>query len=256
MRKKILPLIKWLLPLPCLIVGLVFILAFTGRSFLGIACLCCAGVLWLYLLLGLLHTKMPRTADIAHTVLTVLLCLFLLAFAVTEVFILRSATIAPEADCQYVLVLGAKVNDNRPSASLQDRIHVACAYLNANPNAIAILTGGQGADETMTEARCIYNALVSMSINPDRLWLEEKATSTWENIDFSLDLIESKTGTRPQQVGILSSEYHMFRAKLFAKEQGVEAVGIPATTSSPTIKLNNFLREAGGVWYYMVLGGH
>ena len=95
----------------------------------------------------------------------------------------------------------------------------------------------------------------ALGIPAERIWLEEKATSTWENITFSLDLIEEKTGLRPEKIGVLSSEYHLFRASLFAKRCGVEFVGIPAATSLPSVKLNHFLREIAALWYYMIFGG-
>jgi uncharacterized SAM-binding protein YcdF (DUF218 family) len=71
---------------------------------------------------------------------------------------------------------------------------------------------------------------VELGIDGSRLWLEERSTSTLENLEFSLDVIESKTGTRPTEAGIVSSEYHLFRAGLMAKDKGFEATGIPAKT--------------------------
>ena len=94
-----------------------------------------------------------------------------------------------------------------------------------------------------------------MGISPDRVWMEDKAASTWENLHFSLDLIEEKTGQRPAKIGVLSSEYHLFRASLFAKACDVGFVGIPAHTSRPSQMLNHFLREIAGVWHYLILGG-
>ena len=85
--------------------------------------------------------------------------------------------------------------------------------------------------------------------------MEDKAKSTWENIHFSLDLIEAKTGTRPQKLGVISSEYHLFRASLFTKDAGVEFVGIPAKTSRLGQRINHFMREVAGVWHYILLGG-
>ena len=101
----------------------------------------------------------------------------------------------------------------------------------------------------------MYDALVELGIDPERIWLEEQATSTWENITFSLDLIEEKTGTRPEKIGVLSSEYHLFRASLLAKKCGVEFVGIPAQTSRFSQKVNHFMREIAGVWHFLILGG-
>ena len=142
-----------------------------------------------------------------------------------------------------------------PAVSLQSRINAAYDYLTANPDTIAILSGGQGEDEGISEAQCMFNNLTAMGIDADRLWLEDKSTSTWENLKFSLAVIESKTGSKPEKIGILSSEYHLYRAGLFAEDCGFEAVGIPAHTEQFTIRINYFLREVAGVWHYYVLGG-
>ena len=139
--------------------------------------------------------------------------------------------------------------------NVNDRIRAADTYLKAHPDAIAVLSGGQGPDEGIPEAECMFNELIRRGIAEDRLWLESRSTSTWENLKFSLDIIEERCGVRPDSIGLLSSEYHLFRAGLFAKDCGVEAIGIPAATSWPSIRLNYFLREVAGVWHYILLGG-
>ena len=98
--------------------------------------------------------------------------------------------------------------------------------------------------------------LTNLGIDGNRIWTEDRAESTWENIRYSLDLIEQNTGTRPTRLGVLSSEYHLFRASLFAKKNGVEFVGIPAKTSRLSQKINHFMREVAGVWHYILLGGN
>jgi uncharacterized SAM-binding protein YcdF (DUF218 family) len=107
----------------------------------------------------------------------------------------------------------------------------------------------------MTEAQCMYEQLVMLGIDPERIWLEDKATSTWENLHFAKKLIQEKTGQTPVKIGLLSSEYHMFRAGLFADACGVESVGIPARTSRFSQRVNHFMREVAGVWHYLLLGG-
>ena len=101
----------------------------------------------------------------------------------------------------------------------------------------------------------MYKELVALGIEPHRIRIEDRATSTWENLKFSLDLIEAETGSRPAKLGVLSSEYHLFRASLFAKACDVEFVGIPARTSRWGQRINHFMREVAGVWHYLLLGG-
>ena len=238
-----------------LALALFFKFCMIGYSFTVLVCLVMVGILLFYALLPIFAKTYPYTARRLKRVFTTLLCIGLIVVSITECIIIKASFGHPETDCDYVVVLGAKVRDSGPSVSLMDRIYGARDYLQAHPDAIAILSGGQGVDEPMTEAAAMYDELVKLGIAPDRLWLEDKATSTWENLNFSLNLIEEKTGKRPETIGLLSSEYHLFRASLFADACGVESVGIPAKTSILSQRINHFMREVAGVWHYLLLGG-
>ena len=248
-----------LLPwLACAVLGvLAFFLKFMvpGYSFSALVCLLLIALILFYTLMPLVGLKLPRFAKIFTRICTVCLIIGLIVVGITEVLIIKASFGDPKEQVQYMVVLGAKVRNDGPSVSLWDRIYGAAEYLEEHPDTIAIVSGGQGADEPMTEAKCMYEELVKLGIDPKRIWLEEKATSTWENLHFALDLIEEKTGHRPEKIGLLSSEYHLFRAKMFAKECGVEAVGIPARTSRLSQMVNHFMREVAGVWHYIILGG-
>jgi len=226
-----------------------------GYSFTALVCLLLIALILFYAFFPLLGTKFPKFTKITLRVCSAVLCVGLLIALVTEAVIVRHSFGDPKEQVGYMVVLGAKVRSNGPSVSLWDRIYGARDYLMEHEDVIAVVSGGQGPDEPMTEARAMYEALVDLGIPPERIWLEERATSTWENITFSLDLIEDTTGTRPEKIGVLSSEYHLFRASLLAKKCGVEFVGIPAETSRFSQKVNHFMREIAGVWHYLILGG-
>ena len=226
-----------------------------GYSFSALVCLCLAGVIGFYSYFPKIFRKFPGFTRTVTRMFTIVLCIGLLIFALTEAVIIHASLGSQDTDFDYLLVLGAKVRITGPSLSLHNRIDKAYEYLIAHPDTVAILSGGKGTDEPVTEAACMYDRLVTKGINPDRLWKEDKATSTWENLKFTLDLVEEKTGTRPTKLGVVSSEYHLFRASLFAREHGVEFVGIPAETTKISLKINYFLREVAGVWHYIILGG-
>ena len=226
----------------------VFFFLLQGYRVLGLCCLGLMAVLWFYRLAQKLRKGLVR-------LVTVLLCLGLAVFAVTEGFIIHGSLGAPQESRNYLIVLGAKVNPHGPSMALRDRINAACDYLTAHPDCTAILSGGQGPDEPMTEAQCMYNELVKMGIAPERLWMEGASTNTWENLKFTRDLLEENTGSVPAEIALLSSEFHLFRAGLFARRFGFDAVGVPAPTSLPLLKVNYFIREAAAVWYYLIFGG-
>ena len=154
------------------------------------------------------------------------------------------------------LRMGAGVNGTVPSRSLRERLDGAYEYLMTYPENIAIVSGGQGSGEDITEAQCMFDYLVARGIHPDRIWMEPEATNTLENLQLSLDVVEAKTGVRPRQVAILSSEYHLHRAGMFAGWLGLDAELVPAKTVVPPLRWNYLLREVFAVWYYLLLGGY
>ncbi len=254
--KKISTFLLRVLPIALfLLASLFFYTAIPGFSFSGLICLGISGILACYQIFSLLLPKFPKTVGILRKIFTAILCIGILIVAVTGGIIVHRSLQQPETPCEYVVVLGCKVNPAAPSLSLQERINTAYEYLSANPDCIAVVSGGQGPDEPMTEAQCMYNELIKMGIPAQRVWMEPEATSTWENLKFSLDLIEEKTGTRPTTVGLLSSEYHIYRAQMQARACGIDTVGIPATTHWVALRINNYLREVAGVWHYIILGG-
>lgn len=245
----------WLAIIPLLILyyGLTYI--FLSYSFTGLVCLCLAGILLFYNLADLMKNKYPKTVKIVRRIFTICLCVGLLVVGVTEAIIIEASFGDKEETCEYVVVLGCHVRPTGPSLTLLDRINAAYDYLTEHPDVIAVVSGGQGFDEPMSEAQCIYDHLIDRGIDPDRVWIEDKATSTWENLNFTLDMIEQRTGTRPGKLGIISSEYHLYRASLLADACGIESVGIPATTTVISQRINHYMREVAGVWHYIILGG-
>ena len=247
--------------LPWLACGILAALAFflkfcvPGYSFSALVCCCLIALIVFYTVMPMVGLRFPLFARITTRLFTVVLILGLLVVGITEAVIIHASFGNPKEQVEYMVVLGAKVNPTGPSVSLWDRIRGAYSYMGAHPDVIAVVSGGQGADEPMTEAQCMYEELVKLGIDPDRIWIEDKATSTWENLNFALNLIEEKTGRRPVKLGVLSSEYHLFRASLFAKASNVAFVGIPARTSRPSQMINHFMREVAGVWHYLLLGG-
>lgn len=180
-----------------------------------------------------------------------LLAMILVAFVATGAIIMVKAK-GTDGEFAYLLVLGTAVEGTEPSSMLRDRIQAAYAYLEAHPDVQCIVSGYQSGNGEISEAECMYRELVELGIAPERIWMEEKASSTVENVEFSLALIQEKTGSRPEKLGILSSEFHLLRANMFAKEQGVEAVMLPAKTSDTGTFVSYFLREIIMVWYYSI----
>jgi uncharacterized SAM-binding protein YcdF (DUF218 family) len=148
----------------------------------------------------------------------------------------------------YIIILGARVKGEVPSLALQYRIDAAASYLKKNRESIAIASGGQGPGEDITEAEAIKRGLLAHGISSDRILLEDKSTDTVENIRFSKRLIPQnlKTGL------LVTNDFHLYRAKSIAKDQGLNLEGIPAET--PTVAIpKSYAREYLAITkYYLV----
>lgn len=249
-------LIASILCAPFAAVGYLCKFVLPGYSFSAMVCLGVICLILFYALLPTLGSHYPMAAKWLFRGVTVVLCLFLAAALVTEGFILKASFGHPRQKVDYLVVLGAKVRVTGPSASLWDRIYGAYDYLIDHPDTIAVVSGGQGDDEHISEAQSMYEELVKLGIPADHIWLEDKSTSTLENLNFSLDVIEARTGSRPTRLGVVSSEYHMLRASLIAKDCGVKFVGIPAQTSRLGQLINHCMREIPAVWKQLLVGGN
>lgn len=153
---------------------------------------------------------------------SVIVALFSVYAVVISGFIVGFSLKAPaENSSPTAVVLGAEVKPWGASALLQQRIDAAEQYLKAHPKASAVLTGGQGANEPVSEAQCMYESLVKQGISPERLLIEDKAANTKENIEFSYRIIKDKNLNK--NMAIVTDSYHQFRARIIAEKQRIHS---------------------------------
>lgn len=228
----------------CILAGCVFRFAMPGHDFIGY-------LLWL---LAVLIFAFPRLSKTWRIVLAALLVLGAAVFAVFEAPVISNAKTdaAPQSD--YLIVLGAGVNGSAPSLSMVNRLEAALDYLEAYPDAVAIVSGGQGAGEDVTEASAMHDWLVAHGMPESRIVQEDQSTSTRENLENSFAIIRSRGGDPAGGVAVVSSEYHLYRAKQMARELGAKPLGVAAETTLPTMRANYFIREAFAAAYMQVFG--
>lgn len=140
----------------------------------------------------------------------------------------------PETGEATVVVLGAKVNGDQPSLMLRRRLNKALEYMKVNPEAICVVTGGQGADEEFPEAQVMGDYLVSRGIDAERVIREDRSTSTRENFRFAAELLREREGYSPETpVIVVTDAFHQLRASIFAKaELGAAPQELYAISSS------------------------
>lgn len=150
---------------------------------------------------------------------------------------------AGKQNLDYIIVLGAQVRENGPSVVLKYRLDAAIEYLNENPDTICIVSGGQGSNEPFSEAKGMADYLTEHGIEEKRILLEDKSTNTVENIKYSKELMKQSYDS----VGIVTNNFHVFRAVQIAKVQGLESVCGIAADSNVLYLPNNVLRECCGI---------
>ncbi len=143
---------------------------------------------------------------------------------------------------EFVVVLGAQVQGGGPSLTLKKRLDLALEYLTGHPQASVVVSGGQGADEAYTEASVMAKYLTARGVDESRVLLEEQASDTRENLEFSRTLAQTH-GMRTDRVLIITSDFHLCRAKYLAKKLGMEPYGLASRTSPEVLRVNYLLRE-------------
>lgn len=155
----------------------------------------------------------------------------------------------PEKKDVTLVVLGCKVKNGRPSLMLKKRLDAAYDFMAAAPEANAVLSGGKGDDEVISEAKCMYDYLCGRGISPDRLYMEDNSSTTYENLKFSQKIInENKLS---DSIVIVTDGYHQYRAEMFAKRLGIHPANISADTTwwlVPTY----WIRELIAIAYYSI----
>lgn len=126
-----------------------------------------------------------------------------------------------------MIVLGAKVNESGPSLSLKSRLDLALIYHKANPDIKIVVSGGQGADEPVTEAEAMAKYLVTHGVEARQITLEDQSLNTLENLTLSAAFINSNI-----PVLVITNDYHTVRSCLIASGVGLDAFCAGAKTPS------------------------
>lgn len=159
-------------------------------------------------------------------------------------FIMLAAAAPAPAGLDYVIVLGAGLRpDGTPSEALRFRLDAALGYLEENEGTICVVSGGQGFGEVRTEASSMAEYLLGRGLAPERLVLEEHATTTFENIEYSLPLV----GDGASSVGIVTNDFHVCRALGVARSLGLGGACGIAAPSNPLYLPQSLLRECVAV---------
>ena len=231
----------------CAALGLVLVvIRGLGIRFSGLLLLGAAALLVLSWLLDRLATGNDRWRLVRRCFRGCVAAGLALLIGLEVVIINRGRSDMTPLPADAVIVLGAGVNGTEPSLSLRTRLDAALDYLEAHPDIPAVLTGGTGYGEDISEAACMYDYLTERGVDPERLLLEDQASNTAENFALSKPLLyEAGVDVARDTVAVVTNDFHIARSELIAAREGYgDTAGIPASLPWAHLEINYYLREA------------
>ena len=227
-------------------------------------CICIVYYLMICIYLGRLDSRFPRiwllfaavsfglelipeeSGNNLYTAGRILGICFLFLFLWVETLVVL-AMLKRSGD--YVIVLGAKVDGYHLTDALRQRLDRALEYLNAHPGARAVVSGGQGSGENITEAGAMADYLEACGIARSRILREEASTTTRENLILSGKLILKEQGGNLEEIraAIVTNNFHMYRAVMIAKQVGYRNIQALNAPTAPVMLVNYMVREFFGV---------
>ena len=172
-----------------------------------------------------------------------LIAVVLAGFAVCNVLIFQDFNDRGEPGLDYIVVLGAQVRESGPSTVLKYRLDTAYDYLRENEGTTCVVSGGKGSNEHAPEARVMADYLIERGIPAERIVVEDASLSTAQNIEFSARYFDRANDA----VGIVTNNFHEYRALAIARKAGVAHVVGIAAPSDPVFLPNNLARESLGI---------
>jgi len=170
----------------------------------------------------------------------------ILAFGVLLGAVLHGSYDHIKGEPDTMLILGCQVMPWGPSILLQDRLEEAIAYLKDHPDMTVIVSGGQGPDEHVSEARCMQEVLVRAGIPAEQILLEDQSHNTYQNIVNSAQVMEDAGIEAQTGVLIVSNGFHLTRARMLWERvtgEGEHLSTLAAPSSHIPSRLRMYIRE-------------
>ena len=173
----------------------------------------------------------------------------------------------------YIIIHGAGLDGPRPTPLLAGRIDKALElWKKQHQHGKFVVSGGQGADEIVSEAQAMRDYLLEKGVPVAAILMEDKSTTTWENLRYSLAIINADRATDVDATSsaavtssgdfttaVVTSDFHVFRCAEYAHNLGIKADGIGSHTKGwywPTAFIREFIAiTKAHLWPYLVIGG-
>lgn len=250
-NKQILPALLALTGVVLVMYGL--ILCVNSNLNLGVILVVALGVF--VLCTGVFHEKIKELYNIK--IYKVLIIIFIVLLCIELILVSFIAVYGFIDNVDYtedaVIVLGAGIRGERVTLPLKKRLDKAIEYHSKNPNALIVVTGGQGFQETVTEAYAMEKYLIEHGVDKNIILKEETATSTAENMKFSKEILDKKFESDYSTV-IVTNNFHIYRGTTIAKQAGFKNVTHLGAGLQWYNLMPCYLRESLAVLKMLILG--
>ena len=150
-----------------------------------------------------------------------------------------------DGEPQVMVILGCQVKPWGPSILLQDRLDKALEYLETEPDMTVVVSGGQGPDEHISEARAMADYLMEQGIEQERILLEDQSHNTVQNLTLTRQLLDELGYDLEQDIVVVSNGFHLTRVRmLWARvweEDNLSTLAAPSSHVPSRLKM--YLRE-------------
>ncbi len=119
-----------------------------------------------------------------------------------------------QGDPQIMVILGCQVKPWGPSVLLQDRLDKALSYLEDHPDLTVVVSGGQGPDEHISEAQCMYDYLTAHGVDGEQILLEDQSHNTVQNLRYTVDLLAKAGYDTTADMVVVSNGFHLTRVRM------------------------------------------
>lgn len=139
----------------------------------------------------------------------------------------------------YIVVLGNKLQKDKPSEALINRLDEALELSAVFPEAMLLVSGGVTSGNSLSEAEVMKQYLVSHGVEKKRILTEDHSRNTRENIQFSKEMIGDGN-----TIIIVTNSFHMPRSLLIARDYDLgDVYGCPANNGSVSVTISSFFIE-------------
>ena len=195
--------------------------------------------------IGLVSFKGRRTPRWLKMIF-VLALVGILGFSALLGAVLSGAYDQIDGEPQVMVILGCQVKPWGPSILLQDRLDKALDYLENEPDMTVVVSGGQGPDEHISEARVMADYLIEQGIGQERILLEDQSHNTVQNLTLTRQLLDELGYDLEQDIVVVSNGFHLTRVRMlwdrvWGGEDNLSTLAAPSSHVPSRLKM--YLRE-------------